>query len=144
MSENVEEYLEALLIFEENDKPLVKIKEISSQLKVASPSAVQMLKKLEKRGYVKYRAREGVELTAKGRAIATRILRNHRLIEVLMKKTLQKNIDEEVVCGIEHHLSEEIADAICTSLGHPRRCPHGNAIPRGKCCGKADAAAKIL
>ncbi len=134
MSENIEEYLEALLIFEENNKPLVKIKEISTQLKIAPPSAVQMLKKLEEKGYVKYRTREGVELTPKGRAIAAQVLRNHRLIEVLMKKTLQKDIDEEVACGIEHHLSEEIADAICTSLGHPRECPHGNKIPKGECC----------
>ncbi len=134
MSENIEEYLEALLIFDENKKPLVRIKEISSQLKVAPPSVVQMLKKLEKKGYVKYRPREGVELTNKGRTIATRILRNHRLIETLMKKTLRKDIDEEVACGIEHHLSEEIANAICTSLGHPPLCPHGNPIPRGECC----------
>lgn len=103
-----------------------------------------MLKKLEEKGYVKYRPREGVELTNKGRTIATRILRNHRLIETLMKKTLRKDIDEDVACGIEHHLSEEIANAICTSLGHPPLCPHGNPIPRGECCVKFRKEVKPL
>jgi DtxR family Mn-dependent transcriptional regulator len=93
-----------------------------------------MLKKLEKRGLVVYVMREGVRLTEKGRSAATKIIRNHRLFEILMKKTLNKKVDEEVVCGIEHHMSEEFADAICTLLKHPRRCPHGNQIPDGECC----------
>jgi DtxR family Mn-dependent transcriptional regulator len=134
LSENVEEYLELLLVFEENGDPLAKISQVAEGLGVAPPSAVQMLKKLEGRELVKYLPREGVQLTEKGRKEATRILRNHRLIETLMKKTLSKDVDEDVVCGLEHHMSEEFANAICTLLGHPRTCPHENKIPEGKCC----------
>jgi DtxR family transcriptional regulator, Mn-dependent transcriptional regulator len=25
-------------------------------------------------------------------------------------------------------------DALCTLLEHPRKCPHGHSIPKGKCC----------
>ncbi len=134
LSENVEEYLELLLVFEENGDHLAKISQVSEGLGISPPSAVQMLKKLEGRGLVNYLPREGVQLTEEGRKEATRILRNHRLIETLMKKTLGKDVDEDVVCGLEHHMSEEFANAICTLLGHPRTCPHEKKIPKGKCC----------
>jgi DtxR family Mn-dependent transcriptional regulator len=93
-----------------------------------------MLKKLEKEGYVIYKARQGIELTEKGRKIAKRIIRAHRLTEVLMKETLKTDIQEKSVCGMEHHMNEEFMDALCTQLNHPRKCPHGRPIPKGKCC----------
>ncbi len=134
LSESVEEYLELLYVLEENGKELVRISTVSDERGVSPPSAVQMLKKLEKKGLVKYLTREGVGLTQKGRSTASKIIRNHRLVETLMKKTLGKDVDETVVCGLEHHMTEEFADAVCTMLNHPRKCPHGNLIPKGACC----------
>jgi len=136
LSESVEEYLEMLYVLEERGMELVRIGVISEALGIASPSAVEMLRKLEKRDLVEYVRREGVRLTEKGRSAAKGIIRNHRLVEVLMKKTLNKDVDEDVVCGLEHHMSEEFADAVCTLLEHPRKCPHGNSIPPGECCKK--------
>ncbi|MCS4541504.1 MAG: metal-dependent transcriptional regulator [Euryarchaeota archaeon] len=133
-SENIEEYLETLWIFEENGVALARISEIAQRLSISRPSAVEMLKKLEERGYVAYKEREGVKLTKRGRKAAEQIIRNHRLIELLIKNTLNAEIDEKVVCGIEHHMTEEFANTLCRSLNHPRQCPHGNEIPRGKCC----------
>ncbi len=135
LSENIEEYLEMLYVFEEQGEHTASIKRVSEELGISPPSAVQMLKKLEKQGLVNYKKRVGVSLTKDGRDIARTIIRNHRLAETLMRKTLNKKIDEEVVCGLEHHMSEEFADAICTLLDHPETCPHGNTIPKGKCCG---------
>ncbi len=134
VSESVEEYLEGLWISEENGEKLVHIKWVAEHLGVSAPSAVEMLKKLEKEGFVIYKIREGIQLTDKGREIAKRIIRAHRLIEVLMKNTLRTEVREETVCGMEHHMDEEFMNAICTLLKHPRQCPHGNAIPRGRCC----------
>jgi DtxR family Mn-dependent transcriptional regulator len=134
VSENVEEYLELLYVFEESGTNLARISSISKELGISPPSAVQMLRKLEGKGLVDYKKREGVQLTERGRMLGKRIIRNHRLVETLMKKTLNKNVDETVVCGLEHHMSEEFADAICTLLEHPRNCPHGNNIPKGVCC----------
>jgi DtxR family Mn-dependent transcriptional regulator len=39
-------------------------------------------------------------------------------------------------CKMEHILSEELTDSVCTFLGHPQTCPHGQRIPRGECCKK--------
>jgi DtxR family Mn-dependent transcriptional regulator len=134
LSENVEEYLETLWISEEHGQKLAHLTWIADHLGIAAPSALEMLKKLEKEGLVIYKARQGIELTDKGRKIARRIIRAHRLTEVLMKETLKTDIREETVCGMEHHMDEEFMDALCTLLKHPTKCPHGRPIPKGKCC----------
>lgn len=133
-SERAEEYLELLYVLEEQGLGLVRIRRVSKELGISAPSAVQMLKRLTADGLVEYHKREGVRLTKAGRDAARAIVRNHRLIETLMKKTLGKDVDETVVCGLEHHMSEEFANAICTLLGHPSTCPHGNTVPSGDCC----------
>ena len=133
-SESVEEYLETLLISEERGEKLAHLTWVADHLSISAPSALEMLRKLEKEGYVIYKARRGIGLTEKGRRIAKRIIRAHRLTEVLMKEALKTDIREETVCGLEHHMDEEFMDALCTLLNHPRECPHGHIIPKGKCC----------
>lgn len=133
-SETAEEYLETLWISEEQGKKLAHLTWIAEHLGIAAPSALEMLKKLEKEGLVIYKTRQGIELTEKGRQIARKIIRAHRLTEVLMKETLKIDIKEETVCGLEHHLDEDFMNALCTLLKHPIKCPHGNLIPNGKCC----------
>ncbi|HIA09946.1 MAG TPA: metal-dependent transcriptional regulator, partial [Candidatus Nitrosopelagicus sp.] len=49
---------------------------------------------------------------------------------------LKVEIDEELVCGIEHHMNKQFTDALCTMLKHPRKCPHDHEIPLGECCTK--------
>jgi len=134
VSENIEEYLETLWISEERGEKLAHVTWVADHLGISAPSAVEMLRKLEKEGLVIYKARQGIELTDKGREIGKRIIRAHRLIEVLMREALKTDIREETVCGMEHHMDEEFMDALCTLLNHPRKCPHGNPIPKGKCC----------
>ena len=134
VSESVEEYLETLWISEEKGEKLAHLTWVADHLGIAAPSALEMLKKLEKEGLVIYKVRQGIELTEKGRVIARRIIRAHRLTEVLMKETLKTDIREETVCGMEHHMDEEFMDALCTLLKHPTKCPHGHPIPAGKCC----------
>jgi DtxR family Mn-dependent transcriptional regulator len=80
-----------------------------------------------------------LDLTQRGRLEAESIVRCARLAERLLVDILRVRDDlvEPSACRLEHSLSEEIADSICTLLGHPRTCPHGHAIPRGECCRKA-------
>jgi DtxR family Mn-dependent transcriptional regulator len=134
ISESIEEYLETLWVSEERGEKLAHVTWVANHLGISAPSAVEMLRKLEKKGFIIYKARQGIELTDKGKEIGKRIIRAHRLIEVLMKETLKTDIREETVCGMEHHMDEEFMDALCTLLNHPRKCPHGDPIPKGKCC----------
>lgn len=77
-----------------------------------------------------------VRLTEKGEAVARALLRRHRLAERLLCEVLELPEDEfeRSACLFEHHLSERVADRICTLLGHPTTCPHGRPIPPGDCC----------
>jgi DtxR family Mn-dependent transcriptional regulator len=81
-----------------------------------------------------------VELTPVGRREAESIVRRGRLAERLLVDVLRIRDDlvEPSACRLEHSLSEEVADSICTLLGHPRTCPHGHAIPPGECCRTAE------
>lgn len=131
-SEHVEMYLKAIWFIRER-KQDVKVSSIAKLLGVTQPSVVQMLRKMNESRLVMY-SRGSVEMTGEGDAIGKQMMRNTRLLEVLMKDSLKIEIDEEMVCGIEHHMKPIFTDALCTLLKHPRKCPHGHVIPRGKCC----------
>ena len=131
-AEHVEMYLKAIWHIKERNEPL-KISVIAKMLNVRQPSVVQMLKKLDDQNLVNY-SKAGVKLTEEGEKIGSSMMRNSRLLEVLMDSALKVEIDEEMVCGIEHHMNKQFTDALCTMLKHPRKCPHGNSIPFGECC----------
>ena len=131
-AEHVEMYLKAIWHIKERDEP-VKISTIAKMLNIRQPSVVQMLKKLNGKDLVEYN-KAGVNLTDEGERIGSSMMRNSRLLEVLMDSALKVAIDEEMVCGIEHHMNKQFTDALCVMLGHPRKCPHDHQIPMGECC----------
>ena len=133
-AEHVEMYLKAIWHLTER-KEGVKISTIAKMLNVRQPSVVQMLKKLNDKELVDY-TKAGVSLTENGEQIGSKMMRNSRLLEVLMDSALKVEIDEEMVCGIEHHMNTQFTDALCTMLNHPRKCPHDHDIPVGVCCEK--------
>ena len=133
-AEHVEMYLKAIWHIKER-KEDVKISTIAKMLNVRQPSVVQMLKKLNDRELEDY-TKAGVSLTENGEQIGSKMMRNSRLLEVLMDSALKVEVDEEMVCGIEHHMNRQFTDALCTMLNHPRKCPHDHDIPLGECCEK--------
>jgi len=77
-----------------------------------------------------------VQLTPGGTRRARDVVRRHRLAERLFKDTFAVE-DSEVhnqACKFEHIISPELDQRICSFLGHPKTCPHGNPIPPGDCC----------
>ena len=77
-----------------------------------------------------------VQLTLMGSQRARDIVRRHRLAERLFKDTFSIDDSEAhtQACKFEHIISPELDQRICTFLGHPKTCPHGNPIPPGECC----------
>ena len=131
-AEHVEMYLKAIWHLREKGEN-VKISTIAKRLSVRQPSVVQMLKKLAGKDLVNYN-KAGVTLTESGEKTGSTMMRNSRLLEVLMDNALKVEIDEEMVCGMEHHMNKQFTDALCTMLNHPRKCPHSHNIPLGECC----------
>jgi len=131
-AEHIEMYLKAIWHIKEKGGD-VKISTIAKMLSVRQPSVVQMLKKLNTKNLVNYN-KAGVKLTEEGQAVGASMMRNSRVLEVLMESKLKVDINEEMICGIEHHMNTQFTDALCTMLNHPRKCPHDNEIPMGECC----------
>lgn len=79
-----------------------------------------------------------LKLTDSGNKHAKGLIRRHRLAERLFTDVFDLSADvvHEDACKMEHILSEELTDSVCTFLGHPPTCPHGKPIPRGECCKK--------
>ena len=77
-----------------------------------------------------------VRLTDVGKRRARDVVRRHRLAERLFKDTFSIDDSEAhtQACKFEHIISPELDQRICTFLGHPKTCPHGNPIPPGECC----------
>jgi DtxR family Mn-dependent transcriptional regulator len=77
-----------------------------------------------------------VTLTPAGETLARDVVRRHRLTERLFKDLLavSESTMEAQACELEHILSPEATESVCTLLGHPPTCPHGRPIPPGACC----------
>lgn len=90
---------------------------------------------LERQGLL-VRSEGKILFSREGKAHAEKIMRRHRLAEVLLKSILKlKNSEmEKIACEVEHALLPEVEESICTLLGHPEVCPDGKPIPKGPCC----------
>jgi len=128
--EESEEYLEAMLDLSRADGP-VKTTELARRLGVSPASVTEAVQRLSREGMVAYKAYHGVTLSEKGMVAARRLKRKHRLLEVFLTKVLRLNRESahDEACRLEHALSDEAGDALCRSLGGPRSCPDGDAIP---------------
>jgi len=87
-----------------------------------------------------------MELTKTGEEIALDVTRRHRLAERLLFDVLEmtKEHIDNIACEFEHIISPEVADSICTLLGHPKFCPHGSSIPPGNCCKTFETVTKSI
>jgi putative ABC transport system ATP-binding protein len=82
-----------------------------------------------------------VQLTEAGSRRARDVVRRHRLAERLFTDTFAIEDAEAQLqaCRFEHIITPELDQRICSFLGHPKTCPHGNPIPPGICCETKEA-----
>jgi len=97
---------------------------------------VRTLARMEDLRLVHVEADRHIELTDRGQSRARDVVRRHRLAERLFKDTFRIDDHEahSQACKFEHIISPELDERICSFLGHPTTCPHGNPIPPGNCC----------
>jgi DtxR family Mn-dependent transcriptional regulator len=103
---------------------------IAERMEVSAPTVTEALKRMEKAGYVLHTPSREIELTDQGQAIATALMRRHRVVERWLTDVL--GLDwasaHEEAHHLEHAISDEVAERIWTSMGCPDSCPHGNPI----------------
>jgi len=131
-NENIDEILELIWVGKEKDK--TEKETIMQSISIVSGHEKLYAEILEK-GFIQEKGGK-VLLAGEGEPRARRIIRQHRLAEVLMSNVLGVTGEEmeKGACAFEHSLVPEITEGICVLLGHPQVCPHGSIIPPGECC----------
>jgi DtxR family Mn-dependent transcriptional regulator len=129
-----EDYLKAIWSLSERSaegKSEAGTNDLSVLLGVSPPAVSRMLKQMERQTLVAHTPYYGVRLTEKGRAVALKIVRRHRLLELFLSKILgydSHRVHDEAE-RLEHHISDEFEEKIDALLGFPKKCPHGSPIP---------------
>jgi DtxR family Mn-dependent transcriptional regulator len=131
--ERIDEALELLWVLNEEGHDDLNRFRLSSE----DDEVDAVISVLKKEGLVTISG-NNIHFTDEGHAIARALIRRLRLAERLFSEVFEMR-DETVIadaCKMEHILSQELTDSVCTFLGHPQTCPHGKRIPRGECCKK--------
>ncbi len=128
----IEEMLEYIWILEENNG---KAESGRMDEKFGADIANNYLTEMVEKQLINLRDSR-IVFTETGKGRAKLIIRRHRIAERLLNDVLEMRGDEfeRGACQFEHFVNEEIIASICTLLGHPAVCPHGNKIPQGECC----------
>ncbi|HEY7160090.1 MAG TPA: iron dependent repressor, metal binding and dimerization domain protein [Acidobacteriota bacterium] len=130
IEDDIDDALEQLwLLKEENRLNLEGIRNGSSLLNEQIISHLRSIRLIQ--------AENGsLVFTQPGETRARDIIRRHRLGECLFAQTFGLSTREasNEACQLEHIISQDVAERICTFLGHPQLCPHGHEIPPGRCC----------
>ncbi len=130
LSEEAEEFLENLWIrHEEKGESTFSL----SSMGVGEEDAA--VKELARFNLISISEKQ-ISLTARGQTEAENVVRRHRLAERLLVDLLDTELGlvEEAACKLEHAIRRGIDENVCILLGHPRVCPHGKSIPKGRCC----------
>jgi DtxR family Mn-dependent transcriptional regulator len=126
----VENYVKQLYLLQQK-QDLVPMGEFATAMRVVPGTATTMVKSLAKARLVRYEPRQGVCLTPSGQKLAMRILRRHRLVELLLVKVLGLDWSDVHVEAeeLEHTISDRLLERIDEFLGRPTHDPHGDPIP---------------
>ncbi|HXX81644.1 MAG TPA: metal-dependent transcriptional regulator [Thermodesulfovibrionales bacterium] len=129
--ERIDEALELLWHLEEEGHPELE----RFRLDLDDPDSEELIAALKRDNLITVED-SAVRLTESGRILSRGLIRRHRLAERLFTDVFELRGDqvETDACKIEHILSEELTESVCTFLGHPPTCPHGKPIPKGECC----------
>jgi DtxR family Mn-dependent transcriptional regulator len=125
-----EEYLETILEIEEEGITPIRAR-LVERLGISAAAVSEHVNRLVDHGYADLLDDRTLRLTDKGRALATSIVRRHRLAERLLVDII--GLDWEKVHREadrwEHAISAEVEEKLVELLGDPATCPHGNPIP---------------
>jgi DtxR family Mn-dependent transcriptional regulator len=127
----IDELLESLYKIGEEGRLPVEL----HSLNLTNPPSMSDLANMAGRQLIVLRD-DSIDLLPFGRKSAEFLIRRHRLGECLFSLLLE--LDNKSMnsasCAFEHILDPQVTESLCRVLGHPRKCPHGKAIPTGYCC----------
>jgi DtxR family transcriptional regulator, Mn-dependent transcriptional regulator len=119
-------------VFELEEEGIVPLRaRIAERLSQTGPTVSQTVARMERDGLLHVTGDRQLALSDTGRALATRVMRKHRLAECLLVEVIRLPWEEVHIeaCRWEHVISESVERRLFELLGRPERCPHGNVIP---------------
>jgi DtxR family transcriptional regulator, Mn-dependent transcriptional regulator len=127
-----EEYLQIMFWLEEAGLPITGAN-IARAMQLSPPTVHEMIKRLEKDGYVERANDKSLGFTDKGRDEAETASRRHRLIERFLTDVLGIPWDEvhEEAERLEHAMSPVLEERMRAAIGDAKTCPHGHPIVEG-------------
>jgi DtxR family transcriptional regulator, Mn-dependent transcriptional regulator len=128
--DTTEEYLEAILEIEEEGIVPIRAR-LVERLGLSAPAVSETVNRLVDHGYAELLDDRTLRLTDKGRAVATSIVRRHRLAERLLVDVIGLEWEKvhKEADRWEHAISADVEEKLVVLLGDPATCPHGNPIP---------------
>lgn len=125
-----EDYVRAIYHLEK-DNGVAKSIEVAKYLEVSKPTVSEMIRNLESKRLIKFKAYGSILLTKKGAKMAEQLTFKHRIIEGFLQEILK--IDGELIHEeahrLEHAFSDESVVKIRSLLKNKESCPHGEPIP---------------
>ena len=119
-------------VYELEEEGIVPLRaRIAERLSQSGPTVSQTVARMERDGLLHVAGDRQLALSETGRALATRVMRKHRLAECLLVSVIKLPWEEVHIeaCRWEHVMSESVERRLFELLGYPDRCPHGNVIP---------------
>lgn len=112
-NESAEDYLERILMLQEEGNLHVHAIDIATSMSFSKASVSIALKKLENEGYVTVGEKQVLNLTPSGLAIASKVYERHQVLHKLFNLL---GVDDETACEdackIEHDLSDQSFQAL--------------------------------
>ncbi|HEY4659448.1 MAG TPA: metal-dependent transcriptional regulator, partial [Gemmatimonadaceae bacterium] len=111
LTRQAEDYLKAIYELERRGVP-AGTNDIAEELGIAAPSASGMIRRLARLGLVTVERYRGSRLSARGRQIALRLLRRHRVIESFLVTKLGFGWDDVHTEAerLEHAASDDLVE----------------------------------
>ncbi|MGH1561814.1 metal-dependent transcriptional regulator [Mumia sp. DW29H23] len=129
-------------IYELEEEGIVPLRaRIAERLHQSGPTVSQTVARMERDGLLTVEGDRHLELSDQGRALATRVMRKHRLAERLLTDVIGLEIEyvHEEACRWEHVISEQVERKLVDLLEHPTESPYGTPIPGLGELGEAEA-----
>ncbi len=129
-NQSTEDYIKSIYRLE-GEHQTVLTTSLAKHLGIGAGSVTDMLKKLSDKNLIHYEPYRGVKLTTKGKRLALKMVRRHRLWEMFLVTFLNYRWDEvhDEAERLEHETSDDLEERIDKALGFPKVDPHGDPIP---------------
>ncbi|MBO3697021.1 metal-dependent transcriptional regulator [Roseivirga sp. E12] len=126
-----ENYLKAIYHLSDHGRKSVSTNSLAEEMQTTAASVSDMVAKLSKKKAVDYQKYKGVNVSGKGKEVALRVIRKHRLWEVFLVDKLKFHWDEvhEIAEQLEHIKSPLLISRLDEFLDFPKHDPHGDPIP---------------